>query len=242
MAATRAAVCIAAFADNARIAFALPPRAMAGSDANATVGCAAIAPSAEPSQPPRPANAAPLQYPANEGRDPSTFTPPATVFAKLGVSERTTPLHLKSCKLERWFQRSSARTLELVVIAPRRMVYEIVTTFDHYEGHGGAWGPGFRTFIVDAVTGQPHHYDHRRPQDQDESSSWATRSGRSHQGCADTLLHVTRHTVAHVIGATLRSVLLGPIDTGQISSLKRRKPPTCSCSTDVQRRSLHFHR
>jgi len=155
MAATRAAVCIAAVADNARIAFAVPPRAMAGIDANATVGCAAIAPSAEPWQPPRPANAAPLQYPANEGRDPSTFTPPATVFAKLGVSERTTPLHLKSCKLERWFQRSSARTLELVVIAPRRMVYEIVTTFDHYEGHGGAWGPGFRTFIVDAVTGSP---------------------------------------------------------------------------------------
>ncbi len=35
------------------------------------------------------------------------------------------------------------------------MVYEVVTTFEFYEGRGGAWGPGYRTFIIDAASGDP---------------------------------------------------------------------------------------
>lgn len=118
--ANRAVICIVVFAANGAIALALASGAVASIGSNATVGCAAIAPSVEPPQPPRPANAAPLQYPANEGQDPSTFMSPAAVFAKFRVSETTPPLRLKSCRLERWFQTSAARTGEDFVIAPRR--------------------------------------------------------------------------------------------------------------------------
>lgn len=140
------------FAAIAATAFALPSAA-ADAGPNAHVRCKVIAATAEPSQLPRPVNAAPLRYPANEGQDPSTFKAPAAVFAKLGLSEKTSQLRLESCKLERWFQSSVARSGVLYFIDPRRMVYEIVTTFDYYEGHGGTWGPGFRTFVVDAATG-----------------------------------------------------------------------------------------
>jgi len=119
------------------------------------VGCE-LSPSSEvPSEAPRSLNAAPVQYLANEGRDPATFVAPAIIFAKLGASATSPTMKLKRCLLERWFQTGAAHTGTLYVIEARRTVYEVVTTFDFYEGKGGAWRPGFRIFIIDAATGDP---------------------------------------------------------------------------------------
>lgn len=112
--------------------------AAANEVADATVGCSKTASSEAPSEPPRPPDAAPVRYLANERSDPSTFVTPASIFAKLGVSETTTPLKLKRC-LERWFQTCAAQIGTMFVIEARRMVYEVVTTFEFYEGRGGAW-------------------------------------------------------------------------------------------------------
>ncbi len=131
------------------------PSAAANEVADATVGCSITASSEAPSESPRPPDAAPVRYPANERSDPSTFVTPASIFSKLGVSETTTPLKLKRCSLERWFQTGAAQTGTMFVIEARRMVYEVVTTFEFYEGRGGAWGPGYRTFIIDAASGDP---------------------------------------------------------------------------------------
>ena len=133
-------------------ALVLPTPLAAAASTKAGSECTTMAATPEPSQPPRPSNAAPIRYPANDGDDPATFLTPAAVLAKF-VSSKKAPLRLKSCTLERWYQSAIARYGAIYVIDARRMVYEIVTTFDRYEGHGGAWGPGTRTFVVDAAKG-----------------------------------------------------------------------------------------
>jgi len=119
-------------------ALVLPTPLAAAASTKAGSECTTTAATPEPSQPPRPSNAAPIRYPANDGDDPATFLTPAAVLAKFASSKKA-PLRLKSCTLERWYQSAIARYGAIYVIDARRMVYEIVTTFDRYEGHGGAW-------------------------------------------------------------------------------------------------------
>jgi len=144
--------------------------------------CDAAAPATAPSEPPRPADAAPLRYPANESQDAATFVSPASVFAKLSTSETTEPLHLQSCTLERWFQTTAAQSGRIFIIDPRRMVYQIQTTFAHYAGRGGEWAPDFHIFVVDAATGDAittitggHHIGTGLPRGETPRSSRVTK-------------------------------------------------------------------
>ncbi len=93
--------------------FALPSAAAADAGANANVRCTVTAATAEPSQLPRPVNAAPLRYPANEGQDPSTFKAPAAVFEArvIGDDVAAATGELQARTLVPELRRSLRRTL-----------------------------------------------------------------------------------------------------------------------------------
>lgn len=99
-----------------------------------------------------PGISAPVLYPANADAHRALLAP-AAIEEKLGLRGPQTPLHLVSIALQRWSAAHGATT-QMAAVAPNRLVYRVVTSFDTpYSAGGNTWSAGRSTFFVDAETG-----------------------------------------------------------------------------------------
>ena len=99
-----------------------------------------------------PGISAPVLYPANADAHRALLAP-AAIEEKLGLRRPQTPLRLVSIALERWSAAHDAM-MQMATVAPNRLVYRVVTSFDTpYSAGGNTWSAGRSTFVVDAETG-----------------------------------------------------------------------------------------